>query len=666
MLYMLNKSLTTCIRLLTYGLIAAIPYAAWSATQDYLFSPKLYLLAAGVIVLLCLCAVALVVQRRIVLSSSSVDVLLVTLLLVMTTLTVLIPTNKVQAMLNPNTGLIWWLGLAVVCGVCTALRLKPLLIAFFSAGIAALIVMMQSLFPLVAATLPKSLVFLAVPGATLVGSYLETSFFFGFLTLFGLTSLWKAKKHHKSLSLLVIGITTLLFMTSLSSGYRASKSPLVLPSYMNSWLAAVETLQSPKLMTTGFGSDNFIVAFTKAKPATYNSQPDWNQNYRVARSGALHLWAEYGVPFLLLLMALFTAAFIRIRKSKHAEAGAPERIALMTLLTTAVASVVLLPLSPHVLFLLIMTLAEVVSETSDDSSRLHLSFQHTPAVTIPFAVILLLLSAAGVYGLYHVVGAELAFKKAADNVSKGSVVYEQHRRAIQRNPFIERYRISFSQINLILANNIMSKEKPADQDKQTASQAIQVAIGEAKAAVSLNPLKSSNWLALASTYRSVIPVAKGADAWAIAAYQRAIILDPRNPATRLQLGGVYYGLKQYDRAEELFKEAVSLKSDSPNYYYNLAWALYQGKKYDDAVSSMQNVVKLIGNKEGEDFKKAQKELDDFKKVAAQEKQQGAVKEPVVDPKETTDTALSLPPVQPTLSPQLVLPTGAGIATESAK
>ncbi|KXK07723.1 MAG: Tetratricopeptide repeat protein [Microgenomates bacterium OLB22] len=666
MLYMLSRFFTSSVRWLTYGLIAFLPYAAWSATQDSLFSPKLYLLSIGVLILLLLLAVVLVANRRISLSSTSVDVILVTLLLSMATLSMLVPTNKVQALLNPNTGLAFWLGLLILYGVCTALRLRPLVVAFYSAGVAALVITMQSLFPLVSSTLPKDLAFLAIPGATLVGSYLETSFFYGFFTLLGLGMLWKAKRHRRSPSLLVIAITILLFITSLASGYRASRTEQILPSYLSSWRAAVETLQSPQLMLTGFGSDNFIVAFTKAKTPAYNSQSDWSQNYRVARSGILQIWAEYGLPIVVLLILLLTTAIFRTYKSSRDDEVGTENIYLTIQMAALIAGLILLPLSPAIVFLLMMLLAEVVTETSPESSLLQLSFKRTPAATLPFATVLCLMSGAAGYGLYHVVGAELAFKKGIDNLSKGSVVYEQHRRAIQQNPFIERYRISFSQINLVLANSIMSKEKPSDQDKQTASQAIQVAIGEAKAAVSLNPLKSGNWLALATTYRSVIPVAKGADAWAIAAYQRAIILDPSNPSIRLQLGGVYYGLKQYDRAEELFKEALSLKADNPNFYYNYAWALYQGKKYDQAVSAMENVLKLIKDTKGEDYKKAQKELEDFKKAAAANKPIIPAKEQPEESNTDGEGNLSLPQPQPTTSPQIILPTGAGIASESAR
>ena len=82
------------------------------------------------------------------------------------------------------------------------------------------------------------------------------------------------------------------------------------------------------------------------------------------------------------------------------------------------------------------------------------------------------------------------------------------------------------------------KKKPelSEADRQTISQAIQAAIEEAKATVTLNPQKAVNWENLASIYRNIINVAQGADSWTVSAYQRAIILGPQNPTYRVSLG----------------------------------------------------------------------------------------------------------------------------------
>ncbi len=211
-----------------------------------------------------------------------------------------------------------------------------------------------------------------------------------------------------------------------------------------------------------------------------------------------------------------------------------------------------------------------------------------------------------------------------------------------------------------MANNIAAKaskpqekdKKPSqlsEQDRQNISQAIQAAIAEGKAAISLNPQKAQNWENLAQIYRNIINTAQGADVWTISSYQRAIVADPQNPVYRLNLGGVYYSLGNFEEASKIFEQAVILKPDWPNAYYNLAWANFQKQKYQEAVSAMENVIRLLDpKKDKNDYEKAKKELEEFKKKLPQEEKQ-ATEEGKTQPK------LTLPSPIPTTTPQIQLP-----------
>ena len=87
-------------------------------------------------------------------------------------------------------------------------------------------------------------------------------------------------------------------------------------------------------------------------------------------------------------------------------------------------------------------------------------------------------------------------------------------------------------------------------------------------------------------YRNIINVASGADGWTVAAYRQAITRDPNNPILRLNLGGIYYSAKNYNEASRSFADAISLKPDWANAYYNLSYALYQDKQYVDSYLAM--------------------------------------------------------------------------------
>jgi cytochrome c-type biogenesis protein CcmH/NrfG len=178
----------------------------------------------------------------------------------------------------------------------------------------------------------------------------------------------------------------------------------------------------------------------------------------------------------------------------------------------------------------------------------------------------------------------------------------------------------------------------AEQNRATITTLIQQSIAEAKSTVALNPLRAGNWEILGQTYRSIAPLAQGADAFAAQSYRQAIALDPLNPNLRIALGGLYYAAENYETAIDIFELAVSAKADHANARFNLAFALNEAGELDRAIAEMTAVLSLITNKEGQDFKVAQQTLSDMqaKKAASTEGGQelnppAGAEEPVLEP-----------------------------------
>jgi len=539
--------------------------------------------------------------------------------------------------------------------------------------------------------LPQYLQFLKNPSFNPIGSQLDLAIFLGFFLIYGLTRIfgktqtntdnkrinndnpWTSMFLYLWLSVILIALSLTLYSLIKPISTNLNQSPPIsnlLPPFRLSWYAAVEILKSPKTAFFGIGVDNFASIFTRVKDIAYNQSNLWQVfSFNFSRSAILHLFTETGILGLLVFSLLIFSVLKQLIVTNLNQSLSISTNLHKSLLISFIYLLTCLFFFPPSLitwFLLFV----VIAELSRKDMINHVSTNSTKEIDLtellPFYIATIVFSLIFLLGFGYLLGrsylAEIYFKKALDGVVKNDAkqAYENMRQAIILNPYIERFRLNFSQLNLLLANNIAAKasqpqekdKKPSqlsEQDRQNISQAIQAAIAEGKAAISLNPQKAQNWENLAQIYQNIINIAQGADVWTISSYQRAIVADPQNPVYRLNLGGVYYSLGNFEEASKIFEQAVVLKPDWPNAYYNLAWANFQKQKYQEAVSAMENVIKLLDpKKDKNDYEKAKKELEEFKKKLPQEEKQ-ATEEGKTQPK------LTLPSPIPTTTPQIQLP-----------
>ena len=263
--------------------------------------------------------------------------------------------------------------------------------------------------------------------------------------------------------------------------------------------------------------------------------------------------------------------------------------------------------------------------TSEGSATVNEVATRFPAllITVPVIIAALYLS----FLSSRVVLAEYKFVKSlnalAQNDAQGT--YDLMREAIRISPYVDRYHATFARVNLALANSmaINAQREGAtvtDQDRQTITTLVQQAIAEGKSTVAVNPLRAGNWEILAQIYRSIMPLAQGADAFAVQSYRQAVALDPLNPNLRVALGGIHFAVGDFENAVSIFELAVATKPDHANARYNLAFALNESGNVDRAIIEMTSVLSLITDKNGEDFRVAQQALSDMqaKKAASGE------------------------------------------------
>lgn len=611
-------------KVVLFVLVALFPLFFLPATQEYFLTGKMYFLFFGSLLLILLSALEFLLTKKLVWEKKPYDNGVVLFFIAAVLSVVFSAPNKVQALLNPSYGVMTLFSYLILYFYLSrekSARLKETLI-MFPAAVLSLIALIFAVNPFKAAKMPAALQFLQNPNFTPMGNQLEAVVFIGFAAvLTALHVFYKDEENRRSSPLLMARLVLYLAGIGVSVYSMIASGSFVLPPLNLSWYAAVETLKQPVTALFGVGIGNFSAMFTRVKDIGYNNTPFWQIGaFNMSSSAVLQIVTESGlfgaIAFGLLVLQLLKR-----------NAGSRKHLIIVgSVLLIALA----LPISMTTLFLVLVALVSGVGVEHKANSETPLVVNMDKILPLYVAVAIVMFGFLGVAGYFggRAYAAEIYFKKAIDalNSNKAVSVYENMRTAIILNSYIERYRINYAQVNLLIANSIAQKAgqttdetgkqqaKLTDQDRQNISQAIQAAIDEAKAAVSLNPQNAGNWESLAAIYRNIINVAQGADSWTVSAYQRAIVLDPQNPVYRVELGGVLFGLQSYDQAISLFQQAVSLKPNWANAYYNLAWAAYQKQDYQVAASAMQSTVSLLDpKKDANDYKQASAYLQEFLK-----------------------------------------------------
>lgn len=653
--------------LVLYLIVFLLPLFFLPFTQEFFATNKMYFLFFGSLLLLTLATFEFLLTKKLVWEKKPFDNTMILFFFTAVISVVVSSPNKVQAILNPNFGILTLFSYLIVYFFLSREKQNNIkyTLVYISAIITSLVTVFYFFNPLKNVALPAALQFLKNPNFSLQGNLLETVLFLGFATVLAFSQIFAkhiiSKNKALPLTALTLGLVGLAF--NIFSFVKTSNL-LILPPYNLSWYSAVETLKQPVSALFGVGLDNFSSMFTRVKDAGYNASSLWQVgSFNVSSSTVLHIFTEMGVvgliAFGLILLQLLKQGFDAY---KHKETKY-EMLPILYLVIIAIF------LPPSLTFFYLLLLMVSHQNNHENNAFILPTDKILPLYAAVLILSFLFIGVAG-YFVGRTYAAEVYFKRSLDGFTQNNVkiVYDNMRTATIMNPYIERFRSNFSQTNLLIANNIASKAQPktaaveeqsgktaavnslSDQDRQTISQALQAAIEEAKATVTLNPQKAVNWENLANIYRNIINVAQGADSWTVSAYQRAIILDPQNPAYRVALGGVLFSLKNYDEASKLFEQAVVIKPDWANSYYNLAWASFQKQDYQRAALAMQSTISLLDPKKDEaDYKRASADLEEFKKKLP--KTEEATSEAATKP-----SKLSVPtPAVQSLEPKIKLP-----------
>lgn len=445
-----------------------------------------------------------------------------------------------------------------------------------------------------------------------------------------------------ALIILTLGLSLLPPMGSARNPlYTQSKS---FPKELNldfvaSWKIAVSAFRDSPFWGSGPGT--FIFDFTQYKPIEFNSTKNWNIRFDSGFNEYLQVLATMGGVGLIALLSL-TALFIssawpHLIRKPFLEGGLKSSLAasgLVFFILLALHSSTLVLWVFGLVVLATFMLLDIPANTSknwhsflqvarnitsSNPSEETLRVEALPSIllTVALGLVLFAFFFAGKFAL-----ADYHHRTALNAISQnqGIVAYNELITAEKLNSLSDVYRVDLAQTNFALANAIASAKAPTessptgsltDQDKQNIQVLLQQSINEGKAATSLNPKSALNWEILGLLYRQIAGVAQNALVFSLDSYGRAIFQDPLNPNLRLSVGGVYFAVKNYDLAIRFFTDAINLKPDFANGYYNLSVALKDKGDMVNAQAAAEKVLTLV-EKDSQDYKIAQNYLDDLK------------------------------------------------------
>ncbi len=640
---------------LIYALIFILPFTVLSISSNPYTISKLAVMVFFILLFILVIGVRSIISGKLTFATSIYDLPVALVALSYIVSLIFRTPNKMEGLLLPGTTTAV-VGGALLFFLINQLKDKSVAMRFlvYSAMVYSLLSVMA--FTGLLAKIPQLPPFMKAKTFNPEGGYLPSAIFFAAILPLAV-SVTLADKNLKMKLFSVFSTFAVIAGLILSLYQILPGRPLSprFPNIQTSWEISIDSLKASPLF--GVGPGNYMTAFNRFRPISYNSSDIWAIKYSTAGNFYFTLFTETGLlglsGIILLIWVFFKDAKKQLKEHKLVNWGYTAAAPLISFALL----VIVLAVFPATVFINILLFILLAFSAKAHAGSTNLTIQRVKegsdeVVASKLMAILIItpLMGVAVYGGYlgfNMLKGEYYYKAALESLLANDAqgTFNYMRKAVTANPRVDRYRATSSRIYLILADATARKKDLTDADRTTITQLIQASIAEGKANVALNPLRAQNWEVLGRTYQSIIPLANGADAFAVQAYTQAVALDPINPQTRIALGGLYYSAKNYETSTRVFELAVTSKADLANSHFNLAYSYMQQGKLDTAIQQMTQVMGMVAP-DSKDYEAAKKALEDFQS-----------KKKATAPENTEN--LTSPPAVPTpaIKPKVELPEG---------
>jgi len=624
----MQKNLENLYKYLSYIIIGLLPIVVLPISTNPFEVPKLAVLVFGVGLLLVIKSVMVILEGKLDFKYSKFDLPLLALAVAYIFATVMRTPNKMEALLLPG------ITTTVVFGVLffylvNQIKEKEKLVYVITAS--ATLYSIMAIFAQLQVWQAISFLpdFMRNASFTPSGGYLPSALFLGITLPLAISNFARSKNINMKILHGAMG-AFMVFALGLSLFQLTPGKPFSprLPSHGVSWSITADAIKVSPIF--GVGPGNYLTAFNRFRPVEFNSTEISALKFSTASNFILTSITETG--FLgLAAITLFGIVFVKtvkedIKQRKLVGWGNMS-VPLTISLVVFVIAFILVPVT-NLLLICFFVLLAVSAKTNSYVVNLTLKNADHPSKTSKLPAFLILIPVIGLtayvfYNATNYLRAEYFFRGAVVSISQDETKkgYDQMVKSIQINPFVDRYHLAFSQLNLAIANAIAGNAVGEDarelteEEREQVVQLIQQAIQEGKASVATNPTRAGNWAALGGIYRSIIPLANGADVFAVQSFNQAAVLDPLNTDMRINIGGIFFGAGDFESATRAFELAVQTKPDHANARFNLAFALNELDRVDEAIQQMSTVLAIVAS-DSNDHQIAKQVLEAFEERKA--------------------------------------------------
>jgi tetratricopeptide (TPR) repeat protein len=571
-----------------------------------------YILTFGVLLLIIISFLQLLVSKKFVFQTSPLDIPVIIFLGAIFLSFLTSATNKMQAFLDPNFGLLMMISLVI-------------LYFYVSREVGALRAMPVQAFSLAGFIISSFIIILSLEPTKGIGVIpLDLLIFIGFTFMYSLGSLvhsFSAKEEAPKVVQICI-----LIIVSLALGISFiafSKQGALFPSFSLSFKAVFQIFKTLPNALLGFGIDNYSSVFNRVKDVGYNQTDLWQFPANIDRSTLFHIIITTGLVGLASFLYFIFSLIKNIKKG----------FSLMLGFVYLLCILVIFPPSFLTFFLLLF----LASQTGKNNKKYIFNLSESFSF---YSYVIIIITASVLFGsvIRHLSSLYLAdyfFTQSFVGIKENNFnkVYDNQKKALLYDPYLEQYHLGFARTHFALAQNIIDKAASGSaslaltkENKQTLIEAIQVAINEAQISISLNPKKADYWAQLAQIYIIIPKELQTANdtrknspqTIAMTFLKKALELDPNNPAYYFQMGQVLFSQKKADQGFKSIKKAAELKPNWADAHYQLGILYAQKNDMKNAVKELEITLQNLDPKTNQkEYDAVKQTLDKIKSPPAQ-------------------------------------------------